>query len=124
MLQAITATATRDVEVDDALPLTLMPGDQVRLSPPDPARPGFRWATDGGLCAGWVPETLLSIDGAIGTARTEYCSQELPVRAGQRLRLMWKGEGFPSCWCEDEEGQRGWVPLDALSIEPDQGVEP
>lgn len=125
MLRAITATATRDVVIIDALPLTLQPGDRVLLSEPesDGPRAGYRWANDGGLCSGWLPEAILDIHGQAATARREYCSQELMVRAGQTLRLMWRGEGFPACWCESEDGERGWVPSDALSIEPNQGVE-
>jgi hypothetical protein len=123
MLRAITAVATRDVQIIDALPLTLHPGDQVSLSAPSPERPGYRWASDGGLCSGWVPEAVLTLRDPIGVARSEYCSQELPVRAGQTLRLMWRGEGFPACWCESDDGERGWVPSDALSIEPGQGEE-
>lgn len=124
MLRAITAVATRDVEIIDALPLTLQAGDQVSVSAPAAERPGYRWASDGGLCSGWVPEVLLSLrDGRLGIARSEYCSQELAVREGQTLRLMWRGEGFPACWCESADGERGWVPNDALSIAGEQGVE-
>lgn len=123
MLRAINAVAIRDIEIIDALPLTLRPGDQVSVSPPNPDRPGYRWASDGGLCSGWVPEALLALRDHLGIARSEYCSQELAVQAGQTLRLMWRGEDFPACWCESEGGERGWVPSDALSIQEDQGVE-
>lgn len=122
MLRAITAVAIRDVEIIDALPLTLRAGDQVSISPPRPERPGYRWASDGGLCSGWVPEVLIALRDRLGIARGEYCSQELPVQEGQRLRLMWRGEGFPACWCESADGERGWVPSDALLIEDDQGA--
>ncbi|MCK7592203.1 hypothetical protein [Pseudomarimonas salicorniae] len=123
MLRAITVTASRDVEVVDALPLTLQPGDQVSLSDPDPERPGYRWASDGGLCSGWVPEAVLTIRDRLGIARSEYCSQELAVEAGQVLRLMWRGEGFPASWCESSDGERGWVPDDALAPSADPGVD-
>ena len=123
MLRAITAVATRDVEIIDALPLTLRPGDQVSVNPPSADRPGYRWASDGGLCSGWVPEAVLTIREQLGVARSEYCSQELAVQAGQSLRLMWRGDGFAACWCESSDGERGWVPSDALSIANDQGVE-
>lgn len=123
MLRAITATALRDIEPDDALPLTLQAGDRVLLSQVHPDRPDYRWGSDGGLCSGWVPLAVLSVSGTLGIATTEYCSQELPVKRGDVLRIMWKGQGFAACWCESRDGERGWVPNDALDIPPSQGVE-
>jgi hypothetical protein len=123
MLRAITVDATRSVEIIDALPLTLQPGDQVSVNPPDSERPGYRWCGDGGLCSGWVPEVVLTIRDRLGVARREYCSQELAVSEGQSLRLMWRGDGFAASWCESADGERGWVPNDALSEASNAGSE-
>lgn len=124
MLRAITATVTRDVEVDDALPLTLQNGDRVMLSQTHPERPDYYWASDGGLCSGWVPKAVLSISGSLGMATSEYCSQELPVKAGDKVRVMWRGQGFDATWCESRDGERGWVPNDALDVAATPGLEP
>lgn len=124
MLRAITATVTRDVDVEDALPLTLQAGDRVTVADADPQRPDYRWASDGGLCSGWVPTAVLSINGTLGMATAEYCSAELPVKAGDTVRVMWKGQGFAACWCESRDGERGWVPTDALDIATVPEVEP
>jgi len=123
MLKAITARVLRDVDPDDALPLTLQAGDRVLLGNLENPRAGYHWATDGGLCSGWVPDSLLAINGTFGVATAEYCSQELGVKSGDQVRIMWKGQGFAACWCESGDGDRGWVPNDALDIPPDQGVE-
>lgn len=123
MLKAIMATVTRDIEPDDALPLTLQNGDRVRVSQAHPDRADYVWADDGGLCAGWVPRAMLHINGTAGIAAGEYCSAELGTRQGESVRVMWKGQGFPACWCENRDGDRGWVPNDALDIAPNQGVE-
>lgn len=123
MLKAITGTLTRDVEADDALPLTLQAGDRVNVGAAHPDWPDYFWCDDGGLCAGWVPRGVLHITGAAATAKTEYCSQHLNASAGDEVRIMWKGDGFPSIWCEDKDGERGWIPHDAVQIAPNQGVE-
>lgn len=121
MLQAFTGTVTRDIEADDALPLTLQAGDKVYFNQPAPRQlPGYRWADDGGMCSGWVPEAILD---PMGRVSIDYCSAQLPAKAGDSMRIMWKGQGFAAVWCEDRHGERGWIPTDALSIPPDQGVE-
>ena len=123
MLRAINGTVTRDVETEDALPLTLQAGDQVRVGQAHPDWPDYFWCDDGGLCAGWVPRAALQITGALGIAKIEYCSNHLNAKAGDPVRIMWKGDGFPSIWCENRDCDRGWIPFDALDIPPDQGVE-
>lgn len=123
MLKAIMATVTRDVQVDDALPLTLKDGDRVRIGEGSGEREGYVWADDGGLCAGWVPQSVLHLHGHAGVATTDYCSAELAASRGDSVRVMWKGQGFAACWCENRDGERGWIPSDALEIAPNQGVE-
>ena len=118
MLKAINGEVLRDVEAEDTLPLTLVQGDRVRIGQAPRERPGYLWADDGGFCSGWVPEVVLDRRGGDAIANMEYCSSHLSACTGDIVRIMWKGQGFAAVWCENRDGDRGWLPADALKIDP------
>ncbi|KFN50121.1 hypothetical protein [Arenimonas composti] len=118
MLKAITATVLGDQEAPDAIPLTLHPGDEVALGRPHPDRPGYVWAEDGQISAGWVPLDVIDAIGDRGRATAEYCSAELTVAAGDQVRVMWKDPAHGAWWCEDRASERGWVRAELL--QPDE----
>jgi hypothetical protein len=114
MLQAKNAHVLRDHQPEDDLPLTLSPGDIVHVQRPHPQRPGLVWAHDGSICAGWVPVEVLEAPAGTTRATAEYCSQEIAVTQGDTVRLLWQGAG--GWWCENRDGDRGWLPADILDV--------
>jgi hypothetical protein len=118
MLKAINGTLIRDVEAEDTLPLTLQIGDRVREVEAPRPRPGYFWADDGSFCSGWVPEAVVDRRGGEVKARAEYCSAHLSASTGDVVRVLWRGQGFDAVWCENRDGDRGWIPGDALAIDP------
>lgn len=116
-LRSKNAQVLSDQEAMDELPLTLQPGDRVQVGRSHPERAEFVWASDGGMCSGWVPLVVLAREGGFAKATREFCSQLLPVKRGDRVRVFWHGEGHDDWWCENRDGDRGWLPASALVIE-------
>ena len=115
MLQAKTAEVLRDhAPTSDDLPLTLSPGDVVHVTRPHPDRPDMVWAHDGSMSAGWVPVSVLERPTGMTRAIAEYCSQEIAVKAGDTVRLLWQGAG--GWWCENRDSDRGWLPAEILNV--------
>ena len=117
MLRAIIAQVLREQTAPDAIPLTLKPGDSVRVSHAHPERAGYVWAEDGQISAGWVPLDLINLNSGVPCARAAYCSAELTVAAGDSVRLMWEDAAHKAWWCEDDHGERGWVRRELLQID-------
>ena len=116
-LKAINATVTGAQEAPDAIPLTLKPGDAVIVSHKHPDRPGYVWAEDGQLSAGWVPMDLITTNTGRPQATAEYCSAELTVNPGDTVRLIWEDPAHGACWCEDRHSERGWIRNEHLRFE-------
>jgi len=119
MLRALTARVLRDHAPPEDVPLTLQAGDKVRIGDDHPQRPGYVWAEDGMISAGWVPRDILDSRGGYLQARVAYCSAELAVNAGETVRLLWQDAEHDAWWCECRRSERGWVPADNLQIDGD-----
>ena len=113
-LKAKTADVIAAHEPPDELPLTLSPGDVVNIVRADPDRQDWVWANDGSISAGWVPTSVLEAASGKTRATQEFCSQEIAVQPGDTVRLLWQGAG--GWWCENRDGDRGWLPADKLRI--------
>lgn len=64
---------------------------------------------------GWVPDCI--IDAKKGTkqhAILDYDAQELSCQEGECLTVLEATHGW--CWCENQDGQKGWVPEENLNI--------
>mgnify|MGYP005749971501 FL=1 len=108
-LKAINAEVIGPQESPDAIPLTLKAGDPVFVRHAHPDRPGYVWAEDGQLSAGWVPLDLITTNTGRPQALAEYCSAELTVSPGDTVRLIWEDPKHGACWCEDRHSERGWI---------------
>lgn len=102
----------------DDMPLTLHPGDVVRLGESRTDREGYVWADDGMLSAGWIPRGIINTASGRNEVAVEYCSAELAVAPGQRVRLMWEDPQHGAWWCESSDSERGWVWSDNLQFDP------
>ncbi|MDY0021898.1 hypothetical protein [Arenimonas caeni] len=116
-LKAINAQVIAPQESPDAIPLTLKAGDTVFVRHAHPDRPGYVWAEDGQLSAGWVPLDIISTNGGQPHATAEYCSAELTVEPGDTVRLIWEDPKHGACWCEDRHSERGWIRNENLRFE-------
>jgi len=74
---------------------------------------GHRWlwarAPDGR--EGWVPDTLVALD---GTAGWDYSAAELGCTTGEVLEVVARTHGW--ALCRNDAGAEGWVPLGSLRI--------
>ena len=120
-LKAINAQVTGSQESPDAIPLTLKPGDVVHVQHAHPDRPGYVWAEDGQLSAGWMPLDLVDMNSGTPKAKAEYCSAELTVEPGDTVRLIWEDPAHGACWCEDRHSERGWIRNEHLKFESPPG---
>ena len=117
-LRRITAKVIQEQFAPDAIPLTLNPGDSVKLGNWHPGRGGYVWCEDGQISAGWVPADLIDTAGnGKATAKAEYCSAELEVAPGDEVRLLWEDATHGAWWCEDAQQERGWVRAEYLQFE-------
>jgi uncharacterized protein YgiM (DUF1202 family) len=69
------------------------------------------WCTDPRGKSGWVPQNL--IDPNNHTARCDYSAIELSAHIGETLTIESTNNGWH--WCTNQQGQRGWIPIDHLT---------
>lgn len=116
-LRAITAKVIEGQSPPDAIPLTLNPGDPVKLGNWHPGRGGYLWCEDGQISAGWVPADIIDAGPNGATAKAIYCSAELEVALGDIVRLLWEDPTHGAWWCENPAHERGWVRSDYLQFD-------
>lgn len=109
LLKSRSATVLDEHTPPDAVPLTLHAGDRVVVGDPHPSRAGYVWVDEGDFSGGWVPNDVLAREQSSCHAIADYCSAELAVSAGDRVRLMWEDPGHGAWWCESADSERGWV---------------
>ncbi|MBE5106081.1 hypothetical protein IGI01_12450 [Bacillus thuringiensis] len=62
---------------------------------------------------GWVPEQIIRKDmNGIGIILKQYTAKELNVGIGERLIGLEELNGW--VWCEETDGEKGWVPKESL----------
>lgn len=121
LLKSRSATVIGAHTPPDDMPLTLHPGNVVRLGEARPDREGYIWADDGMLSAGWIPRDIIDAASGRNEVTSEYCSAELAVEPGQRVRLMWEDPRHRAWWCESSDSERGWVWSENLQFDQDEG---
>ncbi|MFW5709480.1 MAG: SH3 domain-containing protein [Chloroflexota bacterium] len=66
------------------------------------------WCVAANGKSGWVPESILTIEGARGSAQRAYNALELTVEPGALLIVHeWIGGWY---WVENGQGECGWIP--------------
>ncbi|MBN1211801.1 MAG: SH3 domain-containing protein [candidate division Zixibacteria bacterium] len=63
---------------------------------------------------GWIPDSCLETRGNKATALRDYDATELTVDHGEELIVVNKEAGW--FWCENQDGQTGWVPGECLEM--------
>jgi len=97
-------------------PLTVAPGDALRLGVCDQEYPGWVLATASNGKSGWIPEEFVDAVGDFGKARRDFTSRELTVAAGEEVTLVERVSGWG--WVRAGQGRAGWVPLHHLEATP------
>ncbi|NDJ53108.1 MAG: hypothetical protein GYB68_08510 [Chloroflexi bacterium] len=94
-------------------PIYLVAGEFVWISQQDvwDDQHVWLWCANEDGKQGWVPEPYITVsaDGSTGLARRVYDAIELSVFEGESLRLLEEQSGW--YWAENNDGQRGWVPV-------------
>jgi len=96
-------------------PISVTRGERVSAGDRDTSggRDGYWvWCTSAAGKSGWVPEQFLEIAGGEATALVDCDTIEMTVEEGERLMGGEPVNGW--VWCENEDDDAGWVPLDNL----------
>ncbi len=105
----------RDYEVEYSDPMSVRAGERLEVSEkvdPWQGNPAWRWVwcTDPRGKSGWVPYNLIETRGQTAVARYDYSAIELPAKVGETLTIEGAESGW--LWCANQQGQRGWIPMD------------
>jgi Variant SH3 domain/SH3 domain len=102
----------KDYRRSNADPIRLHKGDPIRVGrgyDGDPEWPGWIWCENQKGKGGWVPRSLITINGSTGTAREDYNARELCVQRGETLIVIAVLNGWARA--RRTNGETGWVPL-------------
>lgn len=90
-------------------PLAVGIGDRLRVGDRDGTWPDFLWCTTIAGRSGWIPAQVLELDTPTSAVViTPYDTRELTVAAGEIVVAHGSLAGWT--WCENREGEAGWVP--------------
>ena len=90
-------------------------GDRLTIGPDftdDPEWPNWIWCRNAAGKAGWVPRSLVAVNGPQGTALENFDARELSVHKGESLTVSRVLNGW--AWAHRPNGEAGWVPLRQL----------
>jgi mannose-6-phosphate isomerase-like protein (cupin superfamily) len=111
------ATLLRDVRTQYANPIGVHRGDVVQLGERDTEWPAFAWTTTADGNAGWAPaDWLRPLGDGTAEALRDYTARELDGGAGDTVELIDELGGW--WWSRAADGREGWLPANALRIEP------
>jgi hypothetical protein len=90
-------------------PIKMHAGDHLEVTGEE--EDGWVWCRHQSGKESWVPLSRLSADGreVVRTALADYDATELPVGEGETFEAMLEEHGW--LWCQNAEGQLGWVRL-------------
>ena len=74
----------------------------------------FLWCVNQHGKGGWVPQQIIEQHGATGIARQDYDCIELSVTSDEMVTMGDEISGW--IWCTNQQGQRGWVPVECLQL--------
>jgi Variant SH3 domain len=96
-------------------PIRFRAGDEVTLTGREDNWQGYIWLWGIGPDGreGWLPQNAVTAAGDRGVARYDYDARELPVTAGDEVRVERSESGW--LWCAGPEGNHGWVPAGCVS---------
>jgi hypothetical protein len=95
-------------------PWSMRKGEALQVGKRDSEWEGWIWCTNARNECRWVPENYLDIVGQAGVAKIDYESTELEVNVGEILALGEQESDW--CWCTNQEGMSGWVPMENLAV--------
>lgn len=108
------AVTIRGYTATYADPISFNAGETVQVGRQDDEWPTFLWCISQAGKSGWTPLPYLDRRGSQAIARRDYDAIELTVAAGDQLTLEEELGGW--YWAAAEDGRRGWVPAEVVSI--------
>ncbi len=94
-------------------PLIVRKGDVLSAGDRTSEWPGWIWCTDPSGKSGWVPEIYVRRAEHCCAMLRDYDATELTVEPGEEVTILGRESGWG--WCVNQQGQKGWVPLDNLA---------
>ena len=111
-----TFRANADYTVIDRAPLTLTPGQNVRLGRRDADWPGWVWATSEDGRGSYVPEDVVEAkEGDTAAVTQAFAAHDLSVKKNDIVTSLREVMGWH--WCSNHAGLEGWLP--AYLLVPD-----
>lgn len=92
-------------------------GDQLLVVKEDTTKwAGWVWCTSDSGLSGWLPVQVFDTlrMGKTSSATTDFDTVELTVKAGETLDITDRLNEWS--WCENDQGQKGWVPNICLEL--------
>ena len=101
--------ANADYTVIDRAPLSLLPGQSVRLGRRDADWPGWIWVTTDDGRGSYVPdEVVQATSGDQATVLQAFQAHDLSVKKQETVTSVREVKGWH--WCRNEAGGEGWLP--------------
>ena len=110
------ARLRRDYHSQYPEPVRFLRGELIEVGRRDSEWPEFLWATDAAGRSGWVHQRYLYAEHGRARAVRDYSARELDAQAQAVVRLLEEAGGW--WWCENEQGEQGWLPARDLEIQP------
>lgn len=95
-------------------PIKLSKDEVVQVGKRDDEWEGWIWCTSKTGIEGWVPEKYLQISDEKAVVLKEYDATELDVEVDDSLTVYLEESGW--YWCQKENGEKGWVPVESVRI--------
>jgi uncharacterized protein YgiM (DUF1202 family) len=108
-----TAIKAHSRSYDD--PITLNAGERVTIAKRDmwDDEHLWLWGISKSGKQGWIPATILCVDGDTGIVEQDYSASELSIAVGEAVTIHHENSGW--YWCENAVGERGWIPVSCFS---------
>lgn len=114
-MQQFVAINAHQRSYDD--PITVQAGEQIRITKQDMWDDKHLWLwgiSDSGK-EGWLPATILTVDGDTATVTQGYSALELSVAVGEAVTILDENSGW--YWCENAAGEQGWIPVSCFDTD-------
>jgi len=109
--------ANADYTVIDRAPLSLLPGQSVRLGRRDGDWPGWVWVTADDGRGSYVPEEVVqATHGDRATVLQAFEAHDLSVKKHETVASIREVKGWH--WCRNQAGDEGWLPSYLLVESP------
>ena len=96
-------------------PIVVTAGDRVDWQPKESEWAGWVWCIHPiSKKEGWVPENCLKIIESRADVLKDYSAVELNAELDEEFQIIKEESGW--YWCQNIQGQQGWLPTELFSV--------